>query len=97
MPASHIGYIQSLRTIGDALVLWRLCNRAACRRAKACKGPPRQCIGECAAMVPVPAREFVIRVLGDKEAGFTPEEAARDHPREAEAFFEWRRAAGGER
>jgi hypothetical protein len=85
-------FICSLRTISDELMLWRLCRRSACFRAKACLGPPDQCVRACSPLVPVEAREFVIKVLGDKEAGYSPEEAVRDHPKETAAFFEWREA-----
>jgi hypothetical protein len=87
-------YTKSLRTISSSLALWRLCRRAACFRAKACQGPPRQCLEECSPLVPLAAREFVINALNDKQNGYSPEEAVRDHPQEAEAFFEWREAAG---
>jgi hypothetical protein len=92
IPRNAEGYFRSLRTVSDALVLWRLCRRAKCRRANACSGPPQQCLLECSALVPELAREFVIRALNDKETGYTPEESVRDHPKEAEAFFEWQEA-----
>jgi hypothetical protein len=93
-PRTKAGYARSLRTISDTLVLWRVCRRAKCRRARACSGPPRECVVQCSPLVPEAAREFVLCALRDKESGYSPEEAIRDHPAEAEAFFKWREAAG---
>ena len=44
-------------------------------------------------LVPFAARDFVLCVLSDKAVGYSPEEAVRDRPQEAEAFFAWREAA----
>jgi hypothetical protein len=92
--SASTSFTRSLRTISGSLALWRLCRRSACFRAKACQGPPRQCLEECSPLVPLAAREFVINVLNDKQNGYSPEEAVRDHPQEAAAFFEWREVAG---
>jgi hypothetical protein len=95
-PASA-AYEQSLRTVGEVLCIWRLCGRTSCRRARACRGMPRECLPRYAPLVPMGARDFVIGVLNAREFGYSPEEAVANLADESEALAAWLAAVNGSR
>lgn len=78
------------RVIADALWLWRLCGRAACRRARACRGNPFDCVPRCACLVPQEARDFLIGVGEAKEEGMPYAQAMEELEEQREALQRWR-------
>jgi hypothetical protein len=94
-PVSASAYEQSLRTVGEVLCIWRLCGRTSCRRARACRGLPRECLPRYAPLVPMGARNFVVGILNAREFGYSPEEAVANHAEESEALAAWIAAVDG--
>jgi len=79
----------SLRQLSDTLALSRLCDRAACKRAKTCVGEAERCLTLYAECVPLAAREFIVGLLNSREFGYTFEEALKQHQEGARAYLDW--------
>jgi hypothetical protein len=79
----------SLRDCSDALLLWRLCDRATCKRAKTCSGDAERCLTRHSPHVPLDARHFIIDVMNSLEFGYTFDEALKQHKEGARAYVAW--------
>ena len=87
---------ESKRLIADLYCIWRLCGRAACRKARTCRGTPEDCLKRCMPLVPEDARMWVVALMEGKEFGEPFEVALAEVPKECtQAFDAWRAAAMG--
>jgi len=80
----------ALRWIADLMNLWGLCAKSACRRARACRGEPRDCLRRYAPLVPEEAREGVKALLEGQINALDFDTVREEHPDEVEAAIEWR-------
>jgi hypothetical protein len=78
-----------LRELCNSMWVWRLCDAARCRRARACRGAPRRCLARHAPLVPEEARAFVVRMFAMRQEGATFEEMIAELAQEKTAFEEW--------
>jgi hypothetical protein len=88
---------EALRDWNKILGLWRVCDNAACRRARACRGNVRACSPRNFALAPEGVQGWFACLMVAKEDGLSFDEAMaqiKGTPAE-EAFFEWH--AGDER
>lgn len=87
------GNTQEWRALSNLLSLWALCDRAACRRARACRGDARRCIADCSHLVPPDVRIWVAELLACKRDGLSYDEARLSLPRELEqSWSAWNQA-----
>jgi hypothetical protein len=88
---------EALRDWNKMLGLWRVCDNAACRRARACRGNVRVCSPRNFALAPEGVQNWFVNLVVAKEDGLSFDEAlARIKDTEIEeAFLEWH--AGDER
>jgi hypothetical protein len=82
----------ALRYIADGLALPALCRNNGCRRTRACKGEPRDCLSRFAPLVPEDAREWMKAVIGGLWDDRAFEEVFADHQSEFAAYAAWREA-----
>ena len=82
---------ETLRLIGNALCLWRLCGNASCRRARACRGRPQLCGRRNYLLLPEGVRDWFELLSQAKEEGLSFEEAMDwlGGSAEEEAFRAW--------
>ncbi len=81
--------VPALRWMANMIGLWGLCAKAACRRGRACKHDPRQCLKRCAPLVPEDARDGVKAMLEGLRAGVSYDELREDLPDEVAAAEAW--------
>ena len=82
---------EALRHWHRILGLWRVCDKAACRRARACRGNPRACAPVNFARAPEGVQDWFCNLVLAKEAGLSFDEAmarVQGTPTE-EAFLDW--------
>jgi hypothetical protein len=77
-----------LRFGATRLCLWRLCGKAACRRARSCRGDARVCLGLLGDWLAALEEEKRHR------AGFAPLASEPATLAEARAYLAWRETAG---
>jgi hypothetical protein len=78
-----------LRWISNTLGLYGFCGRSACRRARACRGQPLDCVVRYAPLVPEDAGEGA-KALVDGHYDRLDFDAVYDEaPDEIEALAEW--------
>ncbi len=85
---------RSMRVWGDMLRIWRLCGRAGCRRAHACRGDARACFPHNFALLPEGVRDWFAGV-GEAQKNDLSFDAAMerlDALPEGEAFRAWCKA-----
>jgi hypothetical protein len=70
-------------------LLPRFCDRASCKRAKACGGNAERCLALYSDCVPLEVREFVVDLMTSRELGYSFEEAMRRNEEGARAFAAW--------
>lgn len=80
---------KSLRPVSNVFSLAHFCDRAACKRAKTCRGNGERCLALYSECVPREAREFVIDLMTSRELGYSFEEALRRDREGARAFAGW--------
>lgn len=82
---------EALRDWNKMLGLWRVCDNAVCRRARACRGNVRACSPRNFALVPEGVQDWFVNLVVAKEDGLSFDEAlARIKDTEVEeAFFDW--------
>jgi hypothetical protein len=68
-------FIETSRGWGDFLCLWRLCPRAACTRAHACKGDVRDCFPRHFALLPERVQEWWLGIGEAQKNGLSFDEA----------------------
>ena len=78
------------RYASDLLVLWALCGKPACRRARACKRDPRSCARRYGALVPEAARHGMLAMLQGVQAGAGLDELRACFPDDLAALEAWR-------
>jgi hypothetical protein len=79
----------AFRLLSNIFSLSHFCDRAACKRAKECKGNAERCLALYSECVPLEAREFIVDLLTLRELGYSFEEAMRRDKEGAMAFAEW--------
>ena len=86
---------EALRAWNKILGLWRVCDKAACRKARACRGNVRACAPVNFARVPEDVQGWFGCLLLAKEDGLSFDEAMTEIEKTpaAEAFRNWH--AGG--
>ena len=75
------------RSLSNIFSLSHFCDRAACKRAKKCRGNAERCLALYSECVPVEAREFIVDLMTSRELGYSFEEALRRDKEGAMAFF----------
>jgi hypothetical protein len=88
-PSDHAALTPALRWIADALGLWGLCARLACRRGRACRRAPRDCLARYAPLVPQDAREGLKAMLDAKAQDWTFDDLMDDARHEVLALAAW--------
>jgi len=89
-PADHCPCpTEFLRELCNSMWVWRLCDAARCRRARACRGAPRRCLARHAPLVTEEARAFVVRMFAMRQEGATFEDMIAELAEENAAFEEW--------
>jgi hypothetical protein len=82
---------EALRGWNKILGLWRACDNAACRRARACRGNVRVCSPRNFALAPEGVQDWFANLVVAKEDGLSFDEAmARIKNTEIEeAYLDW--------
>ena len=82
---------RSLRNWGDMLCLWRLCGRAACRRAQRCRGEAPVCFPRNFPLLPEGVRAWFGGIAQAQEDGLTFEQAIEwlDSHWAGDAYHDW--------
>ena len=68
-------FIEATRGWGDFLLLWRLCPRAACGRARACKGNVRDCFPRHFRLLPQGVQDWWVGLGEAQKEGLSWDEA----------------------
>ena len=79
----------ALRWTANALCLWGLCGKAACRRARQCRHHPEQCLARYAPLVPEEARIGVMALAQGRHDGVGDEVVRMHAPVEIAAIEDW--------
>jgi hypothetical protein len=75
--------------MSDQLLLWGLCERVACLRARRCRSDPRSCLSHYAALVPEAARDCVDDLIEAKSRGLTFDEFMAETAEDLSALADW--------
>lgn len=94
VPPGHPIHAEIGRLTSDTYAFWRLCGRAACRRAGRCNGDPNSCCAAC-----MPLLSDAVLAGGDamfegRRLGLSFDEARARWPEELTALATWRNAIG---
>ena len=73
----------------NMVCLWGLCARPACRRARCCRGEPRDCMAKYTPLVPEDAREGVKAMFDGLRSRMTFDEMSTEAPSEIAAVEDW--------
>jgi hypothetical protein len=73
----------------DALRIWRLCGRTACRRAKTCTKDAGACLARYSPLVPCDARMWVAGLVSARHYRVPFEVALKTLQSEYEALQAW--------
>ena len=78
------------------LGLWRVCDKAACRKARACRGNVRACVPVNFANVPEDVQAWFACLMVAREDGLSFDEAMAEIEKTpaAEAFRDWHAGSG---
>jgi len=68
-------FVETTRGWGDVLCLWRLCPRAGCARAHACKGNVRDCFPRHFALLPQGVQDWFAGLGEAQKNGLSFDEA----------------------
>ncbi len=79
------------------LRLHGLCGRSACRRARTCRGEPRDCLGRYAPLVPADARDGAKAIIDGRARGWSFEELLDEAGDEVMALAAWAEAVAASR
>jgi hypothetical protein len=80
---------QLLRWIADTMCVSGLCARAKCRRARACRGEPRECLARYVPLVPQEARDGVKAMVDGLMRGLDFDTMHDESEDEIEALRQW--------
>jgi hypothetical protein len=84
---TNLGERNAFRLLSNIFSLSQCCDRAACKRAKECRGNAERCLALYSECVPREVREFVIDLMISRELGYSFEEAMRRDKENAKVFF----------
>jgi hypothetical protein len=87
--SKEISRATSYRLLSNIFSLSQFCDRAACKRAKACSGNAGRCLAFYSDQVPREAREFIVDLMTSRELGYSFEEAMRRDKKGAKQFANW--------
>ena len=79
----------ALRQAADLMHIHALCGRTRCRRARACRGNPQDCLRRCAPLVPQEARDGVKAMISGWERGIDFDELLDESQEQIEALGHW--------
>ena len=79
----------ALRQQSNWLRLDGLCARRACRRARTCRGQPRECLARYAPLVPQEVHDGMMAMLEGRRLGLSFDQARERWPDETDAILEW--------
>ena len=82
---------RALRNASNLLCIHGLCGRRACRRARACRGEPRDCLHRYAPLVPEEAREGAKAMAWAGRRGLSFDDLLDDARDEVLALADWAR------
>jgi hypothetical protein len=86
----HAASAEGRRALCNALCLWHLCPRAACRRRQVCRGrDPDACVEERSPLVPEAAVRRLFDLGALRRQGFSYDEAAQQLAPEGEPLGAW--------
>ena len=90
---------ETLRVWGDMLLIWALCPRQACQRARRCRGDARICVPQHVKMLPEGVRQWFAGVGAAQQAGKTFDEAMAwlDATEAGDALRDWHAAVAAAR
>jgi hypothetical protein len=93
--ASKNSRAEALRDWNRILGLWRVCETAACHKARACRGNVRKCTPVNFARVPEGVQGWFCCLLAAKEEGLSFDQALAEIEKTsaAEAFHDWHASA----
>jgi len=80
---------EALRRCSGLICLWGLCDKRACRRARAYRGEPRDCLGRYARLVPEAVRDCAKAIVEAKWQGLSFEEFYAETDADFAAYCEW--------
>lgn len=73
-------------------MIWRLCGKAACLRAQACRGCAADCLERCIPLVPREVMTIVDGWLRAEHQGIDPDQVVARHEREFAVYSAWTEA-----
>lgn len=79
----------ALRNASNLLCIHGLCGRRACRRARACRGEPRDCLRRYAPLVPEEAREGAKAMAWAGRRGLSFDDLLDDARDDVLALADW--------
>ena len=94
-PPGHApGAGEALRGWGNHLCIWRLCDRRACRRARACRGNSQICFPRYCPLLPSGVQAYFAMLQMSRNDNQTFDEAMRQirHTWIEQAFCDWHAA-----
>jgi hypothetical protein len=80
---------RTLRALSDLICIHGLCGRRACRRARACRGEPRDCLRRYAPLVPEEAREGAKAMASAGRRGLSFDDLLDDARDDVLALVDW--------
>jgi hypothetical protein len=83
------GDTSGLRWASNMICLWCLCANPACRRARACKRDPRQCLKRYSPLVPEDARIGAAIMYEGRIRDMSYDEVCKDAHAEVAAVEAW--------
>jgi hypothetical protein len=78
-----------LHWMSNLMCLWGLCAKPACRRARKCRGEPRDCLARYAPLVPEEAREGIKAMIEGRRDNLSFDEVRDMADGEVDAAIEW--------
>ncbi len=82
---------EDMRVWGDMMLIWALCAKPACRRARQCRGDALRCMPKLIHLLPEGVRAWLCGLGEAQEAGETFDQAveARDRTDCGDALRDW--------
>ena len=88
-PDQPIPDTRTLRALSDLICIHGLCGRRACRRARACRGEPRDCLQRYAPLVPEEARDGAKAMAWAGRRGLSFDDLLDDARDDVLALVDW--------
>jgi hypothetical protein len=80
---------RTLRALSDLICIHGLCGRRGCRRARACRGEPRDCLHRYAPLVPEEARDGAKAMAWAGRRGLSFDDLLDDARDDVLALVDW--------